>query len=207
MPDELLAGGPSLGLAAGVGPGPLLLLVVTSSLRSGWRAGALVACAPLVSDVLVVAGVLLVLDRLAPIALSVLGVLGALFVIYTGGRTLVEGRTAGLRTSGGAGRSLLASLRQAAVINLLSPHPWIFWATVLGPLTIATARSSPRGAVALVFGFYLGLVGAKVVLAALVSGQRRRLSQRGYRRALVGAGALLSLTGVFLLVEYVPALL
>ena len=199
--------GLSLGLAAGIGPGPLLLLVVTSSLRSGWGAGALVACAPLVSDILVVAGVLLVLDRLASIALSMLGVLGALFVIYTGGRTVVEARTAYLRTSDRAGRSLVLALRQATVLNLLSPHPWIFWATVLGPLTIATARAGLSGAVALVLGFYLGLVGAKIVLAALVSSQRRRLSQRGYRRALVGAGTLLILTGVLLLIEYVPALL
>ena len=204
--DPLLVG-LSLGLAAGVGPGPLLLLVVTSSLRSGWRTGTLVACAPLVSDVLVVAGVLLVLDRLPSIALSMLGVLGALFVIYTGGRTVVEARTADLGISHQGARSLFVALRQAAAINLLSPHPWIFWATVLGPLTIATARTGLRGAVALILGFYLGLVGAKIVIAALVSGQRRRLSQRGYRRALVGAGALLILTGVLLLTEYVPALL
>jgi threonine/homoserine/homoserine lactone efflux protein len=199
--------GLSLGLAAGVGPGPLLLLVVTSSLQSGWRVGALVACAPLISDILVVGGVLLALDRAPRNALPVLGVVGALFVIYTGGRTVVEARTADLRTSDPAARSLLVALRRATVINLLSPHPWIFWTTVLGPLTIATAQDSPPEAVALVVGFYLGLVGAKVVLAALVSGQRRRLSQRGYRRALVGAGALLTVTGVILLVEYVLALL
>ena len=103
--DPLLVG-LSLGLTAGVGPGPLLLLVVTSSLRSGWRAGAPVASAPLVSDILVVAGVLLVLDRLPSIALSVLGVLGALFVIYTGGRTVVEARTADLGISHQGARSL-----------------------------------------------------------------------------------------------------
>ena len=199
--------GLSLGLAAGIGPGPLLLLVVTSSLRSGWRVGALVACAPLLSDILVVAGVLLVLDRLPQNALAVLGVVGALFVIYTGVRTVLEAPDADLRSREKAGRSPAGALRQAAVINLFSPHPWIFWATVLGPLTIATAREGLGGAVVLVVGFYLGLVGAKLVLAALVSGHRRRLSQPGYRRALVGAGVLLSLTGVFLLIEYVPALL
>ena len=198
--------GLSLGLAAGVGPGPLLVLVVTSALQSGWRAGALVACAPLLSDVLVVAGVLLVLDQLPDNALSVLGVVGGLVVIYTGGRTLREARTADLTRPQQLRLSPTRALRRAATINVLSPGPWIFWATVLGPLTIATSQRSAVDAVTLVVGFYLGLVGAKLVLAALVAGQRRRLRPAGYRRALVGAGALLILTGAYLLVDYVPAL-
>lgn len=198
--------GLSLGLAAGVGPGPLLVLVVTSALQSGWRAGALVACAPLLSDVLVVAGVLLVLDQLPDNALSVLGVVGGLVVIDTGRRTLREARTADLTRPQQLRLSPTRALRRAATINVLSPGPWIFWATVLGPLTIATSQRSAVGAVTLVVGFYLGLVGAKLVLAALVAGQRRRLRPAGYSRALMGAGALLILTGAYLLVDYVPAL-
>ena len=77
---------------------------------------------------------------------------------------------------------------------------------MLGPLTITTARGGAWDAVALVVGFYLGLVGAKVVLAALVASQRGRLRPTGYRRALIGAGALLILTGVYLLIEYAPSL-
>jgi threonine/homoserine/homoserine lactone efflux protein len=42
----------------------LLVLVVTESLRSGWRGGMLTAAAPLLSDVVVVAGVLLLLQQL-----------------------------------------------------------------------------------------------------------------------------------------------
>jgi threonine/homoserine/homoserine lactone efflux protein len=99
--------GLTIGLAAGVSPGPLLVLVITSTLRSGWRAGALAACAPLLSDAIVVGGVLLVLDRLPERSLSVLGVVG--------------------------GPS--PALRQAALVNVFSPHPWLTWATALGPLT------------------------------------------------------------------------
>ena len=202
--------GLSIGLAAGIGPGPLLILVVTSALQSGWRVGAMVAFAPLVSDILVVIGVLFVLDRLPDRALSVLGVVGGLFVIHTGVRTAREARTADLARSGQSGqsvhRALHQALRRAAMVNLLSPSPWVFWATVLGPMTIATSRKSTWDAVTLVVGFYLGLVGAKLVLAALVAGQRRRLSPTGYRRALIGAGALLTMTGLYLLIEYVPTL-
>lgn len=61
---DALVLGLAIGLAAGLSPGPLLVLVVTESLRSGWRGGMLTAAAPLLSDVVVVAGVLLLLQQL-----------------------------------------------------------------------------------------------------------------------------------------------
>lgn len=204
--DALLLG-LSIGLAAGISPGPLLVLVVTATLRSGWRAGALSACAPLVSDLLVVGGVLLVLDRLPERSLAVLGVLGGVVVIASGVRTCLESRSAELASADGAvpGSSLRA-LRHGAAVNLLSPHPWVAWATALGPLTISTWREGAGGAVALVVGFYVTLVGAKIAIATLVAGGRHRLSRTGYRRALFGAGVLLALAGAALLVEFAPQL-
>jgi len=44
--DALILGA-TIGLAAGISPGPLLFLTITSALRSGARAGVIVACAPL----------------------------------------------------------------------------------------------------------------------------------------------------------------
>jgi threonine/homoserine/homoserine lactone efflux protein len=235
---EALLVGMSIGLAAGVSPGPLLVLVVTTTLRSGWRAGVLAACAPLVTDVLVVVAALLFLDNVPPVVLAVLGVVGGLFVMWTGWSTLRDSRHATLTgadprrggvddpdpgPSGGAAvgpyaasgtgpavpgdpRSSLAGLRQAAIVNVLSPHPWIFWATALGPLMIATAREHPGSAVALGVGFYITLVGAKVVVALLVAGGRRRLTDPGYRRSLAAAGVLLVTAGVALVVEFAPQL-
>lgn len=202
--DALLLG-LSIGLAAGISPGPLLVLVVTSTLRSGWRAGALSACAPLVSDLLVVGGVLLILNRLPEQSLAVLGVLGGALVIVSGVRTCLESRSAQLaHAQDTAPGSSVRALRQAAVVNLVSPHPWVAWATALGPLTISTWRAGPAGAVALVAGFYLTLIGAKIAVAALVASGRHRLSVAGYRRALFAAGVLLSLAGTVLLLEFAP---
>jgi len=198
---EALLVGLGLGAAAGVSPGPLLVLVVTSALRSGWRAGVLAACAPLVSDVLVVTGVLLVLDRLPPYALGWLAFAGAALIAWTGLQTLVESRTAVLLPAGPVRRDP-HPLRQAALINLVSPHPWIFWATVLGPLTIATWRDGHGGAVALVAGFYVAIVGAKAVIAVLVGRLRLRLRDRGYRFALAAAGVLLLGAAGALVVEF-----
>lgn len=202
---DALALGLALGLAAGISPGPLLVLVITSTLRDGWRAGVTTACAPLLSDALIVATTLAVLDQLSHRVLSVIGVVGGAFVIWTGIATVREARSTGLEVgTQRAPRSLYTTLGQAATVNLLSPHPWVAWATALGPLTIATWRNQPTAGAALVAGFYVTLVGAKIGVAALVAGGRRRLTDRGYRRALIAAGALLVLAGVALAAEFAP---
>jgi threonine/homoserine/homoserine lactone efflux protein len=204
--DGLLLG-LSIGVAAGISPGPLLVLVITSTLKSGWRAGALSACAPLMTDVIVVPATLLALDQLPHRALAVLGVVGGVLVVGTGLATIRDAREATLiQETDVSANSARRALRQAGIVNLLSPHPWISWASVLGPLTIATWRDRPANAVMLVTGFYLTLVGAKLAIAGLVAGGRRYLSDSGYRRALTATAVLLLAVGVALIVDFAPRL-
>lgn len=204
---EALLLGLTIGFAAGVSPGPLLFLTITSSLRSGTRAGVLVALAPLITDAVIVGLVLLVLDRLPEWTLALLGVVGGLFVVWTGVQTAREARTASLSVAReGDGTDAMQALRRGAVVNFLSPHPWITWATALGPLTVSTWRESAPSGLALVAGFYVLLVGSKVAIAVLVGRARHRLTDRGYRRALLLAGGLLLVAGVALVAEFAPQL-
>lgn len=147
------------------------------------------------------------LNRLPHRTLPALGVVGAAFIVWTGVQTMREARGATLDPDGDArGLSPFRAWRQAATVNLLSPHPWVAWATALGPLVVSTWRSSHPSAMWLVAGFYLTLVGAKIAVATLVAGGRRHLSDRGYRRSLAAAGGLLVLAGVALGVEFAPQL-
>jgi threonine/homoserine/homoserine lactone efflux protein len=203
--DSLLLG-LSFGLAAGISPGPLLALIITSTLKFGRRAGLLAAAAPLISDAVVVAVALPTLNQLSPTVLAVLGVGGGLFVAWSGWSTIRDARSAGLgpMASSAPPGTTLVVVRQAVLVNLVSPHPWLFWVTAFGPLVIATGRQAPGGAVALVAGFYLTLVGAHMAVALLIAGSRGRLTDTGYRRALIGSGALLLLAGLALTVEFLP---
>ncbi len=88
------------------------------------------------------------------------------------------------------------------MVNLLSPHPWIAWATALGPLTLTAWSETRLGGVGFVAAFYVLLVGAKVAVALLVARGRHRLGDRGYRLALRGAGVLLVGAGVALVSEF-----
>lgn len=169
-----LALGLSLGLGAGLAPGPLLALVVRSTLRGGFSAGARTATAPLISDAPIVVACVLVLRELPEQALAALSLAGALFVAWLAWDALHADSSSGGSTD----------LRRAVLVNALSPHPWLFWLAVGGPLLVEAGHRSAVLAVAFAAGFYITLVGAKVAVAGLLDAARRRGGARLLPRAL-----------------------
>jgi len=194
---ELLAG-LSLGLGAGVAPGPLLTLVVTSTLERGFGAGLRVAVAPLLTDAPIIGLTVLAVSNVSEWMLRALGVTGG-FVVAAMGAWSIAG--AGQRVDAEPAPPGSADVWRGVAINALSPHPWIFWIGVGAPLLVAAWRDSPGLGVAFLVGFYLLLVGSKVVIAAAVSRARQRLTTRWRRRLVVGGGALLILGGGVLVWE------
>ena len=195
----------SLGFGAGITPGPLSSLVIHESLRNGWKSGACVALAPPVADVLIVGLVLMLLHQLPPASFSILSLIGGCYVCFLGGETLRTPAPTRLAEEGTG--SVWLSFRKGLLVNLLNPHPYIFWLTVGGPLVTDNARHDawlPIGAFLL--GFYGCLVGSKVLIAVLVHGGRARLQGRGYRMALRLSGIALLLFGLLLIWDGVSAL-
>ena len=205
MGDALIVGF-GYGLAAGIAPGPLLALVVSSTLTGGRTAGFSVALAPLITDAPIVIGAVVAGSAIAPDVLAWVGVVGALFVIWLGVeqiRSHAEAPGAPVRV----GRAGVA-VRRAALTNVLSPHPYLFWAAVGAPLIARFRDDSGATAVALFLAaFYLLLVATKMALALGVDMSRRILSSRGYRIALTATGTLLVALGVLLGVDSVGHLL
>ncbi|MGH7964793.1 MAG: LysE family translocator, partial [Candidatus Binatia bacterium] len=204
-PWQALGVGVSLGLGAGITPGPLLGLVINETLHSGWRAGILVALAPPIADLAVITLCVLLLARLPLLVFAVLGICGGLYVTFLGWETW---RTAALTPPSTTETIHTArqSLSKGITVNLLNPHPYLFWLTVGGPLVIESYRQSAfTSIVAFVAGFYVCLVGAKVLLALLIHSGRARLQGRGYRLALRLSALLLLLLGIMLVWEGVSA--
>jgi threonine/homoserine/homoserine lactone efflux protein len=190
--------GLTLGLGAGLAPGPLMAVVIRATLEGGFAAGARVACGPLVTDLPIVVFAVLLAAELPDAALGALGIAGGLFVLYLGVEALRD-LPAPLEAAAGAPAPAAGALRRGALVNLLSPHPWVFWITVGAPIL---GDAGPAGAIAFLVPFYLLLIGAKVVLAAgLGAGRERLVRGRGYTLALRAAGALMLVAGVLLIVE------
>jgi threonine/homoserine/homoserine lactone efflux protein len=193
MPDlpalEYLATGVLLGLAAGFAPGPLMALVLAQSVRFGTREGLKVAAAPLITDLPIVVLATMLVGAAAGVAGGLLGAIslaGAAFVARLG----VES----IRVTGVAAGSLDEAPRswtRGAVVNALSPHPYLFWITVGAPVLLRAMGESLAAAIAFLAGFYACLVGAKVLLAAVGGASGGRLRGGAYRWVMVVLGVLL----------------
>jgi threonine/homoserine/homoserine lactone efflux protein len=188
---EFLATGILLGLAAGFAPGPLMALVLAQSVRFGTREGLKVAVAPLITDLPIVALATALVGLAAGAVGGLLGAIslvGAVFVAWLGVESI---RTTGVE----AGRPDEAprSWTRGALVNALSPHPYLFWITVGAPVLLRAWSSSVGAALAFLVGFYASLVGAKMVLAVIGGASGGRLRGGAYRAVMVVLGALLLL--------------
>lgn len=195
MPELLL--GISLGFTAGISPGPLSALVVATALQRGVAAGMRVAIAPLLTDLPIVALSVLAVGAFPRQVLPYLATAGGLFVIYLGVDTY---RAAGRATFEAPDLDAPPSdVRRGIVTNLLSPHPWIFWLGVGGPLLVSAWDRGLGRAAGFLFGFYGLLVGSKLFLAWGVAAGRGILTLGGYRRMLKGSGVALVALGAVLI--------
>ncbi len=194
---ELLLG-IGLGLSAGISPGPLQALVVTSTLRSGFGAGVRVAIAPLLTDTPIVAASVFVISSVPETWVRGIAIAGGLAIIVMGGWEILNARSHARRTEEvGPSRDML----KGAIVNLLNPHPWIFWIGVGAPTLVTAWRDTPGRGLAFLIGFYTFIVAAKVAIAAVVAAGGTRLSTEARYWLLVAGGALLIGFGTFLVIR------
>ena len=185
---EFLSAGTLLGLAAGFSPGPLLVLVISETLRHNIRAGIKVSIAPLITDIPIMLISLLILNRLAGFkpVLGCISMLGGLFIFYLGYESM---KTRGMELNLSSVNS--SSFRKGVITNALNPHPYIFYMTVGAPIIFKSIQQNFLATVAFVGSFLLLLVSAKVILALVVERSRTFLQGPVYIWVMRALGALL----------------
>lgn len=188
--------GSSYAFSAAVQPGPLQAFLISRVAATGWKRTLPACLAPLISDVPIALLVLVVLGQLSATAQNILRASGGGLLLYLAYVALSQWRHPSAPESpSSAPRTLL----DAVLVNVLNPNPYLGWALVLGPSTLAAWHENPWHAVALVGSFY-GTMIAVLALFILLVGTAGFLGSRG-RRALVGASAVaLAGLGLYLLV-------
>lgn len=186
-----IVSGITLGLSAGFSPGPLMALVLSETVRSGGRAGVLVALAPLLTDLPIILLSLWVLESL-PATASVYGILSLAGGSYLAWLAWVSFQVEVPEYRASAGHSLW----KGVVANLLNPAPYFFWLTIGAPTVTRGWDESRIYPVLFLAGFYIFLVGAKVLLAWLMAVYRTRLSRVIYRRINMILGFMLLVLAV-----------
>ena len=186
----------SLGLSAGLAPGPLLALVINRTLRYGVASGLRIAIAPLLTDLPIVLLALFLISRLPEVYLHALMALGGFFVLwlaFEAWRTTEQALTADVETP-----APHQDLLRGMMVNFLNPHPYFFWGAVGAPLVVQAWNQSPWYAVGFILAFYLLLVGSKVILA-IVLGRFRKMPPHIYHRLMQISAILLLIAGGMML--------
>ena len=192
-----------LGAPCGIAPGPMLILIISETLRHGIRAGAKVACTPLLTDVPLVltSGFIFTQILNMNILLGAISLFGSVFLLYLGIKNI---RTANADITDFAPRPLL--LKELLIANLVNPNPYLFWFTVGAPLMVGSFQQTWGSGITFLFSFYLGLCGVKLLLAIASGKSRNFLHGILYRRimqflgfALIGFSIILFRDGLIFL--------
>jgi threonine/homoserine/homoserine lactone efflux protein len=188
--------GITLGLSAGISPGPLMTLVIAQTLRHNAREGLCVSVAPLITDPPIVVLSLFILGQLTNLnlALGLIGMIGGLYVLYLAYETTLT-----MHATSDIAAYQPRSFQKGIMINVLRPHPYLFWATVGAPLTLRMYEANPLSPFIFVRSFYVILVGSKMGIGLLRAQFRGFLNGRLYVNLMRILGILLALLAAFLI--------
>ncbi len=183
--------GLTLGFSAGVSPGPLQAYFLSQTLKVGWKRTLPAAFAPLISDGPIILLVLWVLTQTPPWLLRGLQIAGGGFILslaWGAFQTFRRPPTVASDLQGRGAPGNGQTLRQATVMNLLNPNPYIFWSTTLGPILITGWQISPPHGLSFILGFYVALISIFMGFIALF-GTARHLGPR-VTKGLSGVSAV-----------------
>lgn len=183
-----------LGIFAGAAPGPYTTMVAATGLERGFRPALRLALAPLVTDVPPLVLTALVLERLNPLALTLLGISGGVLLAMLGVRFVR--RHAFAQASHLEAGSV--TFWHVSLTGLTSPAPWLFWLIVGSPLMLRSWGRSWTEGVAFVAIIFLTNMTTASSLAWAASHGRNVLDPRWLGRALTTMGAALILAGTLL---------
>ncbi len=161
---EFFLTGATLGLVAGITPGPLLTLVITETMKYNRKEGVKIALAPILSDLPIVALSLLILTKMSSYnnILGVISFLGSAFLVYMAYETI---KTKSIQLNTESNKT--HSFKKGIMANVLSPHVYLFWILVGAPITIKAFKVNVLASVLFVVGFYIFITGSKIAIAII----------------------------------------
>jgi threonine/homoserine/homoserine lactone efflux protein len=186
MPSYVLLGA-TYAFAAAVQPGPFQTYLISSTLTRGWKRTLPAVFAPLLSDIPIIAFVLLALTHVPPLVVNALRLGGGVFLLYLAASAFAACRVYRAPQIDGASQTAQTVLK-TAVVNLLNPSPYLGWSLILGPLLLQAWREAPAYGIGMVASFYVTLITATAVILIPFAGARALGPRVG--RAMIGLSAL-----------------
>ncbi|MCB8979647.1 MAG: LysE family transporter [Ardenticatenaceae bacterium] len=168
------------GGAAAAQPGPFQAYLLSQTLKNGLRSTLVAALAPLMSDGPIVLLVLLVLTQMPDWFVAALRFGGGFFLLFLAYKAYRSAREMMVTAVNLPIPQKRQSIREAALMNMLSPNAYIFWSTIAGPIFLEGWRQAPSHGLAFMLGFYGALIGgfmSFVVLFGILGQASPRLNR------------------------------
>ena len=201
MLTQFVIPGISFGLSAVSIPGPLQAYLLNVTLTYGWRRGLLVVLAPLIVDTPVIIVTVFLLGQLPDWAIQGIRLAGGLLLLWIAWGAYQQfrsgaqfGPSKGQHEDANAPPETVRSgqiMRMAIMMNALSPGPYLFWATVNGPLLIAALDQSLFHALVFMVSFYGTFLGGMTILVFIFD-RLGRINER-VTRGIIGFTVILLL--------------
>lgn len=183
------------GLAAGLNPGPLTIIVIQQTLEHGLKNGIKASLAPLITDGPIILVAFIALTQLKNIELFIglLSAIGGLYLLWVS-RKMLSIKKVDLSPTSNNPESLSTAIK----INLLSPYPYLFWFTVGG--TYISLGSLEQSAAFIIIAIST-LVLSKMFIAWIASNFRQLLEGKVYLWVMRILALSLSIFGILLLIK------
>jgi threonine/homoserine/homoserine lactone efflux protein len=178
--------GITLGFSAVIQPGPFMAYLLSQTLAHGFRKTWMAAFAPLVSDGPIIALALLVLTQMPVWMKRGLNFASAVFILYLAWGAYRQWRNFTSLDAGEAPNGQ-RNVIQAAMMNALSPMPYIYWSLVTGPILVAGWQENPAYGLAFIFAFYVVMICGFLIMMAMFSAARNLGNK--VNRILLGVSA------------------
>ena len=191
---EIMIAAVTLGITAGLKPGPLSIYVIHQTLLHGARSGLLASLAPFVSDGPIILGSFLLVNSFKhfDLFITIISLLGALYIAFIAVRLLIS--TPLTQQPGAAPSSFLTAVK----INLLNPAPYLFWSTVGGTYLVQNDLADAT-VFAVMFLATLGMT--KFIMAISIKKLGDRFSERLISHLLKALAILLLFFAIRLLLN------
>jgi threonine/homoserine/homoserine lactone efflux protein len=172
--NEFFLAALSFGLAAGLKPGPLGVIVIQQTLSRGLPAGVRASLAPLITDGPIIIAALWFLSQFKSIDLfaAALGLVGGAYLFWLAAKMF---RLSKISLAGKLKSQ--NSFATAVKVNFLNPGPYLFWFAVGGSYIV---RGSTAESLVFVVTSIGTLIAAKIAVAVLAARFFPSLEGRGY---------------------------
>jgi threonine/homoserine/homoserine lactone efflux protein len=155
--------------------------------------------APFITDVPIVLLSVFVMAQLrdSKTAFGLISMIGAAVLFYLAYESFKVDKIETEMVGAADSRSVL----KGTLVNFLSPNPYLFWLTIGGPKVVEAWMDSALAVVEFLVGFYVCLVGSKVIMAIVAARSKHLLAGKAYRYVMRILGVALIVLAFVLLKE------